>query len=261
MFKSMFSFFTLNQLKNKKTIIVALIGLIPVFIALLLTLLNPLINGMNEQMDTIYPSFVFMMYLHFLVPITALFLGSGIIADEVEDRTMQLLLVRPVMRSMIVLVKYLSAMMTGAIIIFLSLLISYLIFALSYPVDSLSGDVQFFAQGYAVLILGLMTYSILFTLLGGLLKHPLIVGILFVFGWEKLIPYIPGNARHFTIMNYLQRLFPNLASSDIIKLPGYIYSLPDLNALFTVLALLMLFAIAAGSLLSFKEYYTHSDDI
>lgn len=261
MFNSLFAFFALNQFKNKKTMLVAVIGLIPILLSLLLTLLNPLLNGSSEPMDTIYPSFVFMVYMHFLVPITALFLGIGIIADEVEEKTLPFLLVRPVPRFMIVLVKYLSAMAFGAVIILVSLLVSYVIFTFSYPIRSFSDDIQFFAHGYLVLILGLMVYSMVFTLLGGVLKHPLIFGILFVFGWEKLIPYIPGNARHFTIMSYLQRLFPNLSSSEIIKLPGYFYSVADLESVIILFSLLIVFGILAGSMLSIREYYTNMNEL
>ncbi len=260
MFNSLFTFFLLNQLKNKKTMIVALIGLIPVLLALLLALLNPLI-GSSEPVDTIYPSFVFMVYMHFLVPITALFLGIGVIADEVEDRTLPFLLVRPVPRFMIVLVKYLSVIMVGAVIILTSLLVSYLIFTFSYPVDSFINDVQFFIQGYLVLVLGLMVYSILFTVLGGVLKHSFIFGIIFVFGWEKLIPYVPGNARHFTIMSYLQRLFPNLSSSDIIKLPGYFYSVADFDSVIILISILVFWGILAGLMLSLREYHTNLDEV
>ena len=261
MFNSLFSFFILNQLKNKKTMLVALIGLIPILLALLLTLLKPLINGSSEPMDTIYPSFVFMVYMHFFVPITALFLGIGIIADEVEDKTLPFLLVRPVPRFMIVLVKYFSAIVFGAVIILISLLVSYSIFSLSYPVASFYSDILFIIQGYLVLILGLMVYSILFTLLGGILKHPLIIGILFVFGWEKLIPYVPGNARHFTIMSYLQRLFPNLSSSEIIKLPRYFYSIADMQSIVILISILIVFGILASIMLSIREYYTNTDEI
>jgi len=44
------------------------------------------------------------------------------------------------------------------------------------------------------------------------MKHPVIAGILFIFGWQRLALYIPGAADFLTIEKYLVAILPKLAT-------------------------------------------------
>ena len=54
----------------------------------------------------------------------------------------------------------------------------------------------------------------MFALIGAALKRPLVVGLIFVFGWETLAMALPGNLKRFTIAYYLQGLVPHAMPSD-----------------------------------------------
>jgi len=57
-------------------------------------------------------------------------------------------------------------------------------------------------------------YCALFALIGALLKRPLLVGLVFAFGWEQVALLMPGYLKRFTVAYYLQGLVPHAMPSD-----------------------------------------------
>ena len=57
-------------------------------------------------------------------------------------------------------------------------------------------------------------YGALFALIGALLKRPLLVGLVFAFGWEQVVLLMPGYLKRFTIAYYIQGLVPHAMPSD-----------------------------------------------
>jgi len=250
MFNALFKFFLINLLKNRRTLMVILTGIIPIFIMLIIVIIKPLIYDGKTFFSSFFPSFVFLFYLHFLVPIISLFFGTGIIADEAEDNTLQFLLTRPAHRALIFLTKLLTNIFVGSVVIFISMLITFFIAQLG-STEQTPNTFSFLTGAIATVILGLAVYSTLFSLLGGTIRHPLIVGLLFVFGWEKIITYVPGNAQYFTIMNYLQALYPG---KSFIDTPIFSADISILTALIVLFTLTILFGGVACYLPSLKEY-------
>ena len=163
-------------------------------------------------------------------------------------------LVRPIPRYRIVLVKYLACVLIGGAMILISLILCYGILALGSSSKLASSDIVFLLHSGSILLLGLLVYSALFLLFGGILRHPMVLGLLFVFGWEKFITYVPGNVRLLTVMNYLQTLYPTLSSSKLIHLPPISSGISDVTAIIVLCLLLLLFGGISLALLSIKEY-------
>jgi hypothetical protein len=46
------------------------------------------------------------------------------------------------------------------------------------------------------------------------MKRPLVVGLVFTFGWEQFAMLMPGYLRRFTIAYYLQALVPHAMPAD-----------------------------------------------
>ena len=65
-----------------------------------------------------------------------------------------------------------------------------------------------------LLALGIAAYGALFTLVGAWMKRPLVVGLIFVFGWEQFALLMPGYLRRFTVAYYLQALVPHAMPPD-----------------------------------------------
>ena len=54
----------------------------------------------------------------------------------------------------------------------------------------------------------------LFALVGTVMKRPLVVGLVFAFGWEQFALLMPGYLRRFTLTYYLQSLVPHAMPSE-----------------------------------------------
>jgi hypothetical protein len=54
----------------------------------------------------------------------------------------------------------------------------------------------------------------LFALTGAVLKRPLVIGLIFAFGWEQVALLMPGYLKRFTLAYYVQALVPHAMPSD-----------------------------------------------
>jgi Fe2+ transport system protein B len=60
-----------------------------------------------------------------------------------------------------------------------------------------------------VALLGIAAYSGIFVFLGTAFRRPVLIGLIFVFGWQAAATYIPGFIRKLTVAHYLQALLPH----------------------------------------------------
>src|ERR1700676_198284 len=66
----------------------------------------PRINGVRIGGPALFGVMIWLLYIRFIVPVLGVFYGTSLIADEVEDRTITYLFVRPVPRRSVLLGKY-----------------------------------------------------------------------------------------------------------------------------------------------------------
>ena len=63
--------------------------------------------------------------------------------------------------------------------------------------------------------IGLAAYGAIFALVGARLKRPLVVGLVFAFGWEPGVLLFPGYLKRLTIAYYLQALVPHAMATRL----------------------------------------------
>lgn len=254
-------FFLKNGFHSRRTIWMAILSLLPVGLSIILWMLKPILADEGIAVSALYPQMSFFLYLHFLLPLMSVFIGTAIIADEVEERTLPYLLVRPVPRRDIVLAKTLAGILTVGIILFISLILTYIVMNLAGGFDNVFKEFSRLLKTAGVLLLGLVVYVPFFGLLGGVMKRPVLAGLLFTFGWENTVGMFPGNIKLFTVVHYLHVLFPQMstvrprnARSAILDfvLPAKQISGP--LATIILVALCALFVALSISLLYRKEY-------
>jgi ABC-2 type transport system permease protein len=139
----------------------------------------------------------------FVLVMLCVIYGTGIVANEVEQKTVVYLLTRPVPRWRILLPKYLAActaaFLSGGGALLLTALATY---------GGKIGNAPFLRDA-GVLLAGVLVYTALFLLMGTILTRPLIVGLLFGFGWETWVPNMPGSFSKFSLISYLRALTPH----------------------------------------------------
>ncbi len=231
-----------------------ILSLIPVGIAILLFLLRPFLTRQGVELSTLFQQVSFFLFLHFLLPLMAVFVGTAIIADEVEERTLPYLLVRPIPRPSFMLAKMIAGVLTVGFLLFISLCLTYSIMVFDQGLDSWMAGIPELLRRGSVLFLGVLVYIPLFGFLGGMIKRPVLAGLLFTFGWENSIAFFPGNVKLLTVVHYLHVLFPPLPQTRLIDLILPAKQISSVTALFILLVLAAVFSGLLVSLLVVKEY-------
>ena len=213
-----FDMSTSEMLWSRRTIFMGLIVGVPVVIAIVIRLLfslgapSPKVQGTEMAGSAIFGLIIWIFYLRFIVPVLGVFYGTSLIADEVEDKTITYLFTRPIRRGSVVLGKYLAYLVCTVFVVLPSVVIVYLCIA---PVrGSLAGSFLDLVKDLVLLGIGLAAYGAVFAFVGAKFKRPLLVGLIFVFGWEQAALVFPGYMRQFTVAYYLQALVPHAMPTD-----------------------------------------------
>jgi ABC-type transport system involved in multi-copper enzyme maturation permease subunit len=159
------------------------------------------INGNRLDTETIFSTAISLLYLRFIVPALGVYYGTSMIADEIEDRTITYLFLRPMRRGAIVLGKYLAYLASVLAAVLLS---AALVFVALVPLTNMGAFIDTFVRDLQQIALGIAAYGALFVLAGVTFKRPLIGGLIFVFGWEPVAVALPGYVRQLTVAHYLQ---------------------------------------------------------
>ncbi|MBN2102666.1 ABC transporter permease [bacterium] len=254
---SLFQFFMKCFLRSKRMLWLVLLGLVPVFYVFLVYLLKPIVLSDDFLICGVFPKLAFSMYLHFLLPLMSVFIGTSVIMDEVESATLPYLLVRPIPRWQIAFAKTLVGEVLLAIILCGSLFISYGLMSLDGEMIDIC-SISTLMSAVFVLAIGCFAYVPLFSFLGGLIKKPVLSGLLFTFGWEKIVGSLPGSLRFTTLITYLNSMFPfkekGEASGVFSLLRATATILTTWKAIFVLIGLMLIFHWLTTSLLSWKEY-------
>ena len=150
----------------------------------------------------IFGLMIWVFYLRFTVPVLGVFYGTSLIADEVEDKTITYLFTRPIPRGAVLVGKFLAYLACTVFVVLPSVVIVYLCIV---PMrGSLGASFLDLVKDLALLALGLAVYGAVFAFIGAQFKRPLLVGLIFVFGWEQMALAFPGYLKQFTVAYYLQ---------------------------------------------------------
>jgi hypothetical protein len=95
-------------------------------------------------------------------------------------------------------------------------------------------------------------------MVGAWLKRPLVVGLVFTFGWEQFAMLMPGYLRRFTLAYYLQALVPHAMPADesVSSLLQSVFSETPSGALslFVLLVATVLSLVLAMRIIERREY-------
>jgi ABC-2 type transport system permease protein len=250
-----------EMLWSRRTIFMALVVGAPVVISLFLRLLDALgapvfrVNGVSMPGPAIFGLMIWVFYLRFTVPVLGVFYGTSLIADEVEDKTITYLFTRPIPKGAVLLGKFLAYLACTLFVVLPSVVIVYLCIV---PLrGSLGGSFPDLLTYLSLLAIGLAVYGSVFAFIGARFKRPLLVGLIFIFGWEQAALAFPGYLKKFTVAYYLQAMVPHAMPNDgvVSLIQGIFRETPSLGeSLFWLLVILLAFLWAAAVSVERKEY-------
>jgi ABC-2 type transport system permease protein len=214
------------------------------------------INGAETAGASVFGLMIWLLYIRFIVPVLGVFYGTSLIADEVDDKTITYLFTRPIRRSAVLLGKYVAYLACTVLLVLPSVM---LVFFLIVPTGgshiadafpALLGDL-------AMLAVGLTAYGAVFALVGTRLKRPLIVGLVFAFGWEPAVLLFPGYLKRLTVAYYLQALVTHQMPQDsaVSMLMQVFHEVPTVTTSLACLAVVVVVTLwLAGRAVEQREY-------
>jgi ABC-type Na+ efflux pump permease subunit len=208
-----------QMLWSRRSVFLGLLLGGPILIASALRIVDTLyrsgfhINGVRTNGATVFGLMIWILYIRFIVPVLGVFFGTALIADEVEDKTITYLFTRPISRGSVLLGKYLAYLVCTTLLVLPSVMI---VFFLVVPTGggSIAAAFPSLLTDFGMLAAGLMAYGAVFAFVGTRLKRPLIIGLVFAFGWEPAVLFFPGYLKRATVMYYLQALVSHEMPQD-----------------------------------------------
>jgi ABC-type transport system involved in multi-copper enzyme maturation permease subunit len=199
---------------------------------------------------------IWLLYIRFIVPVLGVFYGTALIADEVDDKTITYLFIRPIHRASVLLGKYLAYLACTTLIVLPSVVLVYFLIV---PMrgGSIGAGFPSLLADLAMMVVGLACYGAVFALVGARLKRPLVMGLVFAFGWEPGVLLFPGYLKRLSVAYYLQALvphaMPNEAAASILL--RVVSEVPRVSVALVSLALISVGALwLAARAVGTREY-------
>lgn len=193
-------------LRSKRGLVCALLALGPVAVALL-------VRYVTAAHDEAIPAFElgWILMVKGTVPLVSLILGSAVIAEEIEDRTITYLFTRPIPRAGVLIGRLAAAVFAVLVLLGVGA-------ELAFTVLQTGAEQRAMPEGMAealrnACLLGGIVYTTLFSVAGALFKHPMIVGIGYTFVVEGFVSMLPGQNASITIQHHLRSWLAGLSPS------------------------------------------------
>ncbi len=195
-----------QTMRSKKTIFMLAATFIPVFVAACYRIFG---RGTSTTPAEVLSVVMLLLFLQFLSVLVALFYATALVADEIDNKTITYLFTRPVRKHAIIIGKFAAYLLGVSLLVVPPMILTFLIIAAgngisSEPILSLSH----FGKQLGVTMLALTVYGAVFTFFGAWWKRPVVLGLLFGFGWEKVALMAPGAVRRYSVVHYLMSIFP-----------------------------------------------------
>ena len=206
-----------EMLWSKRTIFMALVVGGPVILAIVVRVLQASgipalrVNGVRVGGVTMFGMMIWVLFVRFIVPVLGVFYGTALVADEVEDKTITYLFTRPIQRGAVLVGKYLAYLVCTACVVLPSVMVVYFMMV---PFAEVPASFGLLLRDLGILAVGLAVYGAVFALTGAVLKRPLVVGLIFAFGWEQVALLMPGYLKRFTLAYYVQALVPHAMPAE-----------------------------------------------
>jgi ABC-2 type transport system permease protein len=182
-----------QHLHGRRWIVMSLLFLLPALLALIVRKTEPDTPPLALEF-----TFAFMFIPQAILPLAALIDASGIIQDELEDQTITYLLIRPISRWALYVVKLLGAItMTLA----LTAIFTAATYAVIYGLQNADAAHRCLLA-VSIHWLAVACYCCIFSLLGLLTKRILVAGILYIVIVEGLLANLAFDIRLITVIYY-----------------------------------------------------------
>ncbi len=216
---------SLRQLTGRwRLLLLFLLAALPIGLVLLMTLLQ----GEDATDNEGYVNFVDGLLISVVMPVVSLVLATALFGNEVEDKTLNYLVLTPIPRYQIVLAKLTAALVIGVPLVVISGVAVTLISdgGMGTELAMLDSPARAATAAGVALLLGTVTYSAAFTWAGLMSTRALPFALVYVVLWEGVIASFFGGIRYLSVRGYTLALMHGLDDSSFADLSGRAIELP-----------------------------------
>jgi ABC-2 type transport system permease protein len=190
-----------RQVRGRRLLILCVLFSLPILFAVLAHRFQDPYE--SEDVEAVL---IFGLIPQALLPLAALLFSSGMVQDDVEEQTLTYLLIRPIPRWLIYLVKVAGTWLVTSLLT--ALFTAAALVAVYWGTGELAPDALFQRAGIlaAILSLSLFAYTALFGGLSLLARRSLVLGVAYIIVFEGVVANIDFMIRHVTVMYYVRTL-------------------------------------------------------
>ncbi len=196
-----------------------LLGRWRVLVILLLAALPSLLILLIELLGDAEPTFdaafvepiIDAMVVGGIMPIVTMVLASAAFGNELEDKTLYYLVLKPVSRISIVVAKLLATLVVAVPLVVSSGVVASAL---------VGAEVQVLGTLAVALASGVAAYAAIFTFAGLLTPRALAYGLLYVLVWEGLLSTIVSGVRYLSVRGYTLALLHGMDEESFAALTG-----------------------------------------
>jgi ABC-2 type transport system permease protein len=221
-------------LRGKSVWVVVGLSMIPVIFALIY-LIDPAASRPNRFLGNLFAE----LMVPTILPLTALVLSTSAFGDEIEDRTLPYLMLKPFGRLRMVLEKLIGSVLISGPIATGGLTITYFLSMQGEWHDNL----RLLGAMAAATVVATIAYSSIFLFVSLLISRALVAALIYSFVWETILGrYVPG-LRYVSIRHFVRSVFAAIAEDRRFD---FRYS-ASLNAAIATIAVASLVAIVLST--------------
>ena len=206
---------SLRQMGKRRLVLIALLSMLPVALAAAVASFTSSEESVSEDFVTIL---VNGMMISGIAPIVTMALATAAFGDEVDDRTLNYLTLKPVPRYQIVVPKFLASVIVASPILIISSMLAVTI--------GLGGGLQPLLAVALSLFAGVVAYASVFTWAGLISSRALAFGLVYVFLWEGLVSSFLEGIRYISVRNYTLAIMYRLDEETFQALGGSVIEFP-----------------------------------
>ena len=184
---------SLRQLAGRwRLLLLISLGGLPIVLMTIILLVSDVSReeGIDKEfMDVFFDG----LFVGAIMPVVAMALATAAFGNEIEDRTLSYLMLKPLSRTLIALPKFLATVAIGGPLLVVSGVVSTVL---------ASGDARAAAAVGAALFAGVVTYAAIFTWAGLVTRSALGFALIYVFVWEGLISTFLSGTRYLSVRGY-----------------------------------------------------------
>lgn len=217
---------SLRQLASRsRLLLILLLAALPVALTVLISTVGEGKFSNNEFINHILDG----LLVAGILPIITMVLATSAFGNEMEDRTLSYLVLKPVQRSLIVLPKLLASIVVGGLVLIASGVIATLLGASSIigtPVLVLDSSIQAALAVGVALFAGVVTYAAIFTWAGLVSTRAIAFALVYVFMWEGLINTFFGGVRYLSVRGYTLAILHGMDDKSFAPLKDRVIEFP-----------------------------------